>query len=57
MALIAFNLELATIVDKVKEPLLGEIRLQWWEESLAAMKAGTPPAHDVAQAVSREQAR
>lgn len=33
-ALYAFNLELASIPDKVGEPLLGRMRLQWWREAV-----------------------
>jgi len=33
-ALYAFNLEIAKIAPMVSEPMLGEIRLQWWREAL-----------------------
>ena len=35
MALLAFNLEIARTRELVREPALGEIRLQWWREGLA----------------------
>lgn len=35
-ALYAFNIELARIADQAREPLLGEIRLRWWRDTLAA---------------------
>lgn len=36
-ALYAFNLEIARIRGQVSEPLLGEIRLQWWREGIDAV--------------------
>lgn len=35
-ALYAFNIELSRIGEQVREPFLGEIRLQWWRDALAA---------------------
>jgi phytoene synthase len=40
MALYAFNYEVARTREIVTEPLLGQIRLQWWRESLEAAYAG-----------------
>jgi phytoene synthase len=34
-ALYAFNLEIARVRDLVSQPLLGEIRYQWWRDALA----------------------
>lgn len=34
-ALLAFNLEIAKVRETVTEPLLGQIRLQWWREAIA----------------------
>lgn len=34
LALLAFNLEIAKTREVVSEPLLGQMRLQWWRESL-----------------------
>lgn len=49
-ALYAFNLELARIGDMVSEPLLGEIRLQWWREGIEAIYTGeTVRSHPVLQ--------
>ncbi len=54
-ALYAFNLELASISDKVSEPLLGRMRLQWWREvvdgGLDDNAAGHPVAGSLARAV------
>ena len=47
LALHAFELELARIPDRVSEPMLGAIRLQWWRESLDGIAAGTPRRHEV----------
>jgi NADH dehydrogenase [ubiquinone] 1 alpha subcomplex assembly factor 6 len=49
-ALYAFNLEIARIRDMVSEPLLGEIRLQWWREGIEAVYSGQGVrAHPVLQ--------
>lgn len=42
-ALTAFHCEIAAIVDKVSEPMIGHIRLAWWREALAELLAGAPP--------------
>jgi phytoene synthase len=49
VALYAFNLEVATIREVVSEPLLGQMRLQWWRDAMEAAYAGTAPPHPVAQ--------
>jgi phytoene synthase len=51
-ALYAFNVELARIATLVKEPQLGEIRLQWWREALARGLAGEATGHPVAEAIA-----
>jgi len=48
-ALIAFNQEIARARAAVSEPLIGQIRLQWWQDALDRVYAGGPgPAHEVA---------
>ena len=42
-ALYAFNYEIARVREIVREPMLGQIRLQWWREVLDAAFAGAPP--------------
>jgi phytoene synthase len=42
MTLYAFNLEVAKVRESVSEPMLGEIRLQWWREALDEAYAGGP---------------
>jgi hypothetical protein len=50
--LIALRHELASIKAKISEPMLGQIRLQWWMEAIEALAPDkTPPAHPVLQAV------
>ena len=38
--ILAFNTEIARIPDMVSEPLLGRIRLQWWQDSINKIYAG-----------------
>ena len=57
MALAAFNLELATAGERVSEPLLGQIRLQWWREAVDEAFAGRPRSHPVASGLARAAAR
>src|SRR5437763_15284123 len=50
--LYAFNHELAHIGEVVREPMMGEIRLQWWRETVEGAREGKPRAHDVALALA-----
>jgi len=50
-ALYAFNHELARVAETVREPMMGEIRLQWWREVLDEARAGRARRHDVAEAL------
>ena len=52
-ALLAFNLEIAKTRDVVSEPMLGQIRLQWWREALDGAFAGRPRAHQVVEPLAR----
>jgi phytoene synthase len=52
VAIYAFNLELALVRESVSEPLLGDIRLQWWRDALAAIHAGDRPTQPVARALA-----
>ncbi|MGB6923562.1 MAG: squalene/phytoene synthase family protein [Methyloceanibacter sp.] len=52
-ALYALNVELARIGEKVSEPPLGEIRLQWWRDSLDRAAGGESTDHPVADAFGR----
>ncbi len=44
-ALYAVNLEIAGIRERVREPMMGLMRLQWWRDALEGVWAGDPPAH------------
>ena len=52
LALYSFNIEIARVADTVREPMMGEIRLEWWRETLAGARAGMPRNHDVARALA-----
>nr|WP_252733438.1 squalene/phytoene synthase family protein [Paracoccus marinaquae] len=48
ITLYALNLELARAPFQANEPMLAEMRLQWWIDRLTGMGRGTaPPLHDV----------
>lgn len=48
VTLYALNLEIARAPFQSAEPMLAEMRLQWWVDRLAEMGRGTaPPLHDV----------
>ncbi|UVK45744.1 phytoene/squalene synthase family protein [Mesorhizobium sp. AR07] len=50
-SLYAFNAEIASIRDRIHEPLPGEVRLQWWRDVIAAGgEAGA--GHPVAEALN-----
>src|SRR5215469_7228423 len=44
-ALYAFNYEIARVRESVTEPMLGQIRLQWWRENIAAAFDAAPARH------------
>jgi len=48
LALLAFNLEIAMIPELVSEAMLGEIRLQWWAQTLDDLYVGNRVDHPVA---------
>ena len=52
-ALYAFNMEIAKTRETVSEALLGEIRLQWWRETIDGIFDGTPRQHQVVTALDR----
>lgn len=53
LALYAFNAEICRIPDLVTEPQIGEIRMQWWLDTLAAIAEGQAQDHPVAQALAK----
>jgi hypothetical protein len=53
LALLAFDHELARTRTVTREPMLAEIRLQWWREAAAeAVGAGKPRAQPVVESLS-----
>jgi phytoene synthase len=50
-ALYAFNLEVARVREAIREPLAGEIRLQWWSDLIGGEGRGEVEAHPVAAAM------
>lgn len=57
VALLALNLELGRIRQRVGEPVLGRIRLAWWRETVDGVFGGTPRRHPVAGALAEAVAR
>ena len=53
MALAAFNGELVYIVQTSSDPQLGEIRLQWWRDTLDRIAAGEAVGSPVADALAQ----
>ncbi|HEY3779194.1 MAG TPA: squalene/phytoene synthase family protein [Rhizomicrobium sp.] len=56
-ALYAFNHEIARAVEIVREPMMGEIRLQWWREAVEEAESERPRAQPVTIALSSLFAR
>jgi 15-cis-phytoene synthase len=56
-ALYAFNLEVARVRELAREPMAGEIRLQWWREVIAGTRPGEAAANPVAAALLETIAR
>lgn len=55
-ALYAFNVEIASVRDRIREPLPGEIRLQWWRDAIAGDEPqGNPLAEALLAAIRRYQ--
>jgi phytoene synthase len=52
-ALYAFNYEIARVRESVTEPVLGQIRLQWWRENIAvAFEGGSVRCHPVVEVLT-----
>lgn len=56
-ALYAFNHEVAKTREVVTEPTLGQIRLQWWRESIDGAYTGAPRRHEVVEPLAAAIAR
>jgi 15-cis-phytoene synthase len=52
-ALYAFNVEVGRVREAAREPLPGEIRLQWWRDVLDGERGGEAGANPVAAALLR----
>lgn len=50
-ALYAFDLEISSVRDRVREPMAGEIRLQWWRDVLMGERGGEADSNPVAAAL------
>jgi phytoene synthase len=50
-ALHAFSAEVARIRDTVTDPVLGEIRLQWWRDALLTGSGGHPVASALVETI------
>lgn len=50
-ALHAFAGEIAMVPLRVSEPMLGEIRLQWWRDTLSGLACSNSTGHPVAEAL------
>ncbi len=53
VALAAFAAEIARVPAQVREPMMGEIRLQWWHDALALPGDSGLSGHPVADALRR----
>lgn len=52
-ALYAFDAEIAHIRSMIKEPMMGEIRLQWWRDIIGGERAGEAANNPVASELLR----
>ncbi len=53
LALYAFNAELAHIAAAVREPMVAQIRLQWWRDAIELVAPGMKTGNAIADALSR----
>jgi NADH dehydrogenase [ubiquinone] 1 alpha subcomplex assembly factor 6 len=51
-ALYAFNLEIARVREVVTEPMIGQIRLQWWRDVITEIGRGKVRAQPIVQALA-----
>src|SRR3954452_10924125 len=56
-ALYAFNIEIASVRERAREPMPGEIRLQWWRDVINGERAVEAVANPVAAALIETAAR
>ncbi len=55
--LTVFSTEVARVAETVSEPMLGEIRLQWWRDAIAELFDGKPRDHPAVLALAPVVAR
>ena len=55
LALYAFNIEIATVRETVTEPLIGQMRLQWWRDTIDALFDGLARNHPVVTALAETE--
>lgn len=53
-ALFALDDKLAETLRTTSEPMLGQIRMQWWQDALIKLDSAPPPPEPVLQAVARD---
>ena len=51
LALYAFDIETAKVREAVQDPMVGNIRLQWWHEAMAGLRNEEADAHPVLTAL------
>lgn len=51
-ALFALDAALGQVLRTTREPMVGQMRLAWWREALAALDTAPPPAEPVLQALA-----
>lgn len=56
-ALLALDDKLAETLRTTSEPMLGQIRLQWWADALARLDTAPPPPEPVLQGIARDVLR
>ena len=52
VAIAAFAAEISRIAEQARQPLVGEIRLQWWRDALTGAVPGARSGHPVADALA-----
>ncbi|QDX24985.1 hypothetical protein FPZ54_02360 [Sphingomonas suaedae] len=52
-ALLALDDRLGETLRTTSEPMLGQIRLQWWHDALCRLDAAPPPAEPVLEGIAR----
>lgn len=55
--MLALDDKLAETVRTTTEPMLGQIRLQWWHDALVALDTAAAPAEPLLQAIVRDVMR